>query len=96
MKTQTIDPNRKCPKCGQSVNQIKKGYTVSGTQRCMCKDCWVYYSLNPKQRAYSEETRLLAMKMYYTGTSGRGVGKVLGMSKANVYNWIKKNGNHSD
>ena len=29
--------------------------------------------------------------MYYSGVSGRGVGKVLGMSKSNVYNWIKKN-----
>lgn len=28
--------------------------------------------------------------MYYSGVSGRGVGKVLGMNKANVYNWIKK------
>jgi len=37
-----------------------------------------------------EETKRLAMKMYYSGASGRGVGKVLGMSKANVYNWIKK------
>ncbi len=30
------------------------------------------------------------MKMYYSGVSGRGVGKALGMNKANVYNWIKK------
>jgi hypothetical protein len=30
------------------------------------------------------------MKMYYSGVSGRGVEKVLGMNKANVYNWIKK------
>ena len=30
------------------------------------------------------------MKMYYSGVSGRGVGKVLGMNKSNVYNWIKK------
>ena len=28
--------------------------------------------------------------MYYSGVGGRGVGKVLGMNKANVYNWIKK------
>ena len=28
--------------------------------------------------------------MYYSGVSGRGVGKFFGMSKANVYNWIKK------
>jgi hypothetical protein len=28
--------------------------------------------------------------MFYSGVSGRGVGKILKMSKANVYNWIKK------
>ena len=26
---------------------------------------------------------------YYAGASGRGVGKVFGFSKANVYNWIR-------
>ncbi len=30
------------------------------------------------------------MKMYYFGVSGRGVGKILGVNKANVYNRIKK------
>ena len=30
------------------------------------------------------------MKIYYSGASGRKVGLILGMSKANVYNWIKK------
>lgn len=48
------------------------------------------YALEPKRHAYSEETRELALKTYYTGVSGRAVGKILGMSKANVYNWIKK------
>ena len=27
--------------------------------------------------------------MYYGGVSGRGVGKILGMNKSNVMNWIK-------
>ena len=58
----------------------------------MCKECGKIYTIDPKKREYAEETRKLAMKMYYSGVSGRGVGKVLGMSKANVYNWIKKNG----
>ncbi len=31
----------------------------------------------------------LAMKMYYSDVSGRDVGKISGMNKANVYNWIK-------
>ena len=43
-----------------------------------------------KDRAYSEEMRERAIKTYYSGVSGRGVGKIFGMSKANVYNWIKK------
>jgi len=28
--------------------------------------------------------------MYYGGISGRGVGKILGINKSNVMNWIKK------
>ena len=39
---------------------------------------------------YSEEIKKEALRIYYSGVSGRGVGKILGMSKANVYNWIKK------
>ena len=80
----------KCPKCGQTKKQVKKGYNRSGTQRIQCKECAKTYTINPKKRAYPEETREMAIKMYYSGVSGRGVGKVLGMNKANVYNWIKK------
>ena len=90
MKKPTIDEARRCPKCGKVENQIKKGYNPSGTQRCKCKECGVVYTMEPKKKDYPKETRLLAMKMYYSGVSGRGVGKVLKMSKANVYNWIKK------
>lgn len=60
------------------------------TQRCFCKECKKYYILDPKTREYSEEIRQQAIKTYYAGASGRGVGKVFGFSKANVYNWIKK------
>lgn len=84
------EEKRKCPSCGQIEKQVKRGYNRSGTQRCMCKECGITYTINPKKRAYPEETRQLAIKMYYSGVSGRGVGKVLGMNKANVYNWIKK------
>lgn len=79
-----------CPVCGNSEQQVRKGYNRSGTQRCLCKACGATYTLDPKKRAYPEETRELAIKMYYSGVSGRGVGNILGMNKANVYNWIKK------
>jgi len=87
---------RKCPKCGDSANQVNSGYNESGTQRCVCKSCNYKYTLNPKSRAYSEETQQMAMRIYYSGISGRGVGKIMKMSKANIYNWIKKTGHSVD
>jgi len=81
---------RKCPNCERTDGQMKNGCNRSGTQRIVCRHCKKSYTLEPKRNAYSEETRALALKIYYAGASGRGVGKVLNMSKANVYNWIKK------
>jgi len=91
MRKTTIVDGRCCPKCGREENQANYGFNRSGTQRCKCKDCNHIYTLNPKTRAYNEEVRNSAMKTYYTGVSGRQVGLLFGMSKANVYNWIKKN-----
>jgi len=92
MRTQTIDENRRCPKCGRVENQINAGYNRSGTQRCVCKFCNHKYTLNGKTREYPEETKKQAMKIYYSGVSGRGVGKLMGIGKGTVYDWIKKNG----
>ena len=90
MKKITIS-DQECPYCGKESNQVKKGFNVSGTQRYGCKECGKVYTLEPKRVAYDEETRKQALKIYYSGVSGRKVGLLLGMSKANVYNWIKKN-----
>jgi transposase-like protein len=93
MKTQTIEENRRCPKCGKVENQVNAGYNRSGTQRCVCKDCNHKYTPSGKTREYPKEIREQAIKTYYSGVSGRGVGKLLGINKANVYNWLKKTGN---
>ena len=90
MKQAKEETARKCPICGKTENQVNAGKNRSGSQRCFCKECQKYYTLNPKTRKYSEEIRRQAIKTFYTGVSGRGVGKVFGFSKANVYNWIKK------
>lgn len=70
--------------------QAKKGFNRSGTQRYICLECGKTYTLNPKSREYPEETKKLAIKMFYSGMSGRAVGRVLGIGKSNMYNWIKK------
>lgn len=90
MKKGTIEENKRCPQCGKIENQIKIGFNRSGTQRCKCKECGIRYTLNPKKHEYPKETKELAMKLFYSGISGRGVGKILGINKADVYNWIKK------
>ena len=90
MRITKIEENKKCPTCGQTEGQVRNGRNRSGTQRIVCRHCKKSYTLEPKRNAYGEETISLALKIYYAGASGRGVGKVLGMSKANVYNWIKK------
>ena len=72
---------------------MNHGFNRSGTQRCKCKNCEHTYTMHPKNRAYSEEIRQAAIKTYYSGVSGCGVGKIFGMSKANVYNWLKKENN---
>ena len=96
MKRAVIKEGRKCPKCGANEEQINFGLNKTGTQKCKCKKCSSYYTMKPKSRAYPEETRELAMRIYYSGVSGRGVGKILRMSKANIYNWIKKTGDGVD
>jgi transposase-like protein len=91
MRKQTISEEKCCPHCGQVKGQTKQGLNRSGTQRCKCLKCGKKYTLNPKTNTYSEEIREQAVKTYFSGVSARGVGKIFGMSKANVLNWIKKN-----
>ena len=90
MRKRTEEVRKRRPKCGKLENQIKAGYNESGSQRCKCKECGIYYTIDPKRHTYPEEIRELAIKMYYGGISGRGVGKILGINKSNVMNWIKR------
>ncbi len=94
MRKQTKEAWKKCPKCGKIENQIKAGYNKSGSQRCKCKECSIYYTIEPKRHEYPEETRQLAIKMYFAGVSARTIGKILHMNKSNVINWIKKERNN--
>ena len=90
MRKSTEEAWKRCPKCGKTENQTKAGYNGFGSQRCTCKECGIYYTINPKRHEYPEETRKLAIKMYYGGVSGRGGGKMMQMNKYNVVDWIKK------
>ena len=90
MKIAKRIPGKRCPHCGGTENITAYGTNHSGTKRFKCRDRGKVYTDKPKNRAYSESKRREAIKAYYSGMSGRAVGKLFGMSKANVYNWIKK------
>jgi len=90
MENKSVRNEYQCPSCKADDGQMKNGKNRSGTQSIMCRHCKKSYTPEAKRHAYSEEIRTQAMKTFYSGVSGRGVGKVFGMSKANVYNWIKK------
>ena len=93
MKQETARDKKRdpCPVCGEQRGQMRNGANRSGTQTYRCRYCGKCHTPEPKGRSYDEETRKLALKMYYSGVSGRGVGQIMGMNKSNVYNWIKKN-----
>lgn len=68
MRKQKEEAWKKCPKCGRTENQIKAGYNGSGSQRCKCKECGIYYTIDPKRHEYPEETKELAIK--YSAKNG--------------------------
>ncbi|MDR0935704.1 MAG: hypothetical protein LBM98_03365 [Oscillospiraceae bacterium] len=76
---------KKCPVCGGTEKQHKQGFTTRYTALQM-PALRKKYTLEPKRHAYSDEIREQALKTYFSGVSGRGVGNIFGMSKANVYN----------
>ena len=82
---------KKCPYCGAETKQWKMGFTSSKTQRNKCGCCRKTYALEPKATKYPDEIVKQAIKMFYSGVSGRQVGKFFGFNKYNVYNWLKKN-----
>lgn len=52
--------------------------------------------MEPKKHEYSQQTRQLSLKLYYSGISARGVARILNINKSNVANWIKKQKNHKE
>ena len=67
--------------------EIWKAWRPRGKQQYQCKNCRRKFitELN-----YSEEFKREAIQIFYEGNSGRAVGRIKGINKSTVYNWIKK------
>jgi len=80
----------KCPRCNSVNGQWKVGLTKAGSQRYRCGKCRKDYTPNPVKWIYTEEERKQALRLITDGSTGRGVGRALNMSKANAYRWAKE------
>jgi transposase-like protein len=78
----------KCPKCGGNWKQYKAGFNPSGSQRYRCGECKRVYTPKPTHHGYSEETRLLAIRMYVEGSSYGSIGRVVKINPQSVANWV--------
>jgi len=70
------------------LETYKAGFNRSGSQRYRCGECNRVYTLEATQHGYSEETRLLAIRMYVEGSSYRSIGRVLKVNPQSVANWV--------
>ena len=78
----------RCPSCGANWRQMKAGFNQSGSQRYKCGECKRAYTPEAKEKGYSQETRMLAMRMYVEGSSQRSIARILKISPQSVSNWI--------
>ena len=78
----------KCPKCGANWSQWKAGFNLSGSQRYKCGEGKTAYTPQAKAKGYSNEMRMLALRMYVEGSSQRSIARILKVSPQSVANWI--------
>ena len=74
-----------CPRCGKE--EIWKAGKPRGKQQYQCKNCKKKFITD---KNYSKEFKEKAIAIFYEGNSGRAVGRIMGINKSTVYNWIKK------
>ena len=76
-----------CPKCGSNCKQHLYGKDVNQKQRYRCFDCRRVYILD---KNYTAEFKKQAVKAYFECSSGRAVGRLMGVSKNTIWNWLEK------
>src|SRR5215470_8183233 len=78
-----------CPHCQRTEQQVKVGFTRSGSQRYLCKVCRRKYTPERKAHGYSAEVRRSAVQQAVDGGNYRRIGRALGVDHQTVANWVK-------
>ena len=80
----------KCPKCKSDDN--RKAGLAKGKQRYKCKNCNHHFTVELKSTAQPESTKRQALRLYLEELGFRSIGRLLGVSHAAVFKWIKSFG----
>jgi transposase-like protein len=83
-----------CRHCG-SANIIRHGYTASGKQRYLCRECHRRSCDDPQPTGYTAEQRELILRAYQERSSLRGLQRTFGVARNTVTAWLKKSGSRS-
>ena|SRR5579859_2588288 len=78
-----------CPHCQRTEQQVKVGFTGSGSQRYVCKVCRRKYTPERKATGYSPEIRREAVRQAVDGGNYRRIGRALSVDHQTVANWVK-------
>ena len=81
--------NKTCPKC-LSEERVKSGF-MKRLQRYKCKTCGCNYTKSSKQ-GYPAKLKRDAIKYYLEGIGFRRIERLLGISYATAYYWVKEVG----
>ncbi len=77
-----------CPNCQQTHDQVKDGFTSTGSQRMRCRACGQRYTPRAKPLGYPQDLRTQALKMYVDGLTFRRFARLLGVHHQTVMNWV--------
>lgn len=78
-----------CSHC-QSDDVKRDGRTPAGKQRYKCKSCGRVSRENPQHERYSAAQKEQILRAYNERPSMRGIGRVFGVSRPTLIDWLKK------
>ncbi len=80
-----------CPEC--QSKHIRKNGRRRGKQNHICVNCGRQFVSNPQtQLGYSDDARLICLKMYVNGMGFRGIERVTGIHHTTVIRWLRQVG----
>jgi transposase-like protein len=81
----------KCPRCNST--QISKNGRRNGKQNYLCKQCNRQFLESYETKGYSDDTKIICLRMHENGMGFREIERVTGINHNTIIQWVKQSGN---